>query len=211
LRALEHANMQLSVAHARKKSDPVFMSSRGTLSMPAPTVTDSELEQMAKLQQNSMPPPPSRFQTSSVMDALLGDWTDRPLPTPMRTPLQHPGITNISKESIIRNEAENLHRIERGETPLLGGENPELNAGATGTGASLKFGSGRNSAALSATPLAASLPSFTPSLQQQNGRFISSTPFAAMARDEQDTSSILGGDAPSVAGTTAGWSVSSRL
>jgi len=217
LRALERANMQLAVAQTSKKSDPVFVSHRGTLTMPAPTVSDSELEQMAKLHQDSMPPPPARFQTSSVTDALLKDYTDRPLPTPMRTPLLHPGNAHVlSKDSIIRSEAENLRRIERGETPLLGGENPELNAGATGTGASLLTSAiARESIAASATPLAASLTSFTPSLQQQQpyGRFISSTPMTAVARGEQqDASSVLGGgDTSSFAGTAAGWSVSSRL
>lgn len=215
LRALERANMQLAVAQVSKKSDPVFVSHRGTLTMPAPAVSDTELEQMAKLHQDSMPPPPARFQTSSVTDALLKDYTDRPLPTPMRTPLQHPGNSHVvSKDSIIRSEAENLRRIERGETPLLGGENPELNAGATGTGASLLSSAiAGGSTFASATPLAASL-SFTPSLQQQQpyGRFISSTPMESAARGEQDASSVLGGvETPSVAGTTAGWSVSSRL
>lgn len=212
LRALERANMQLAVAQVSKKSDPLFVSNRGTLSMPAPTVSDVELEQMAKLQQASMPPPPPRLNSSSVTDALLGDYTDRPLPTPMRTPFHNKDISSTSIEFHIRNEAENLRRIERGETPLLGGENPELNAGATGTGASLYSGSKGDSAVSMATPLVNSLSSITPSWQQQQrGRFINSTPMGAMARDDYDTSSVVGGDAPSLAGTAAEWSTSSQL
>ena len=238
LRALERANMQLAVAEVSKKSDPIQVRNRGMLNMPAPTVSDSELEQVAKLssamQHSDMPPPPPRGGVgASVTDALLGDYTDRPLPTPMRTPAYDSASSNqgaMSKADSIRREAENLRRIERGETPLLGGINPELNAGATGTGASLNDASGSKPTVVDAVTLARTAPtpqavgassfeSFTPALERG---LVSQTPLAVV-RDElglnrpsakqpqsqySEDASIMGGDASTFGGgTTTGWSL----
>jgi len=132
LRALEKANAALAVAEISKKNDPVSHRKRGILNMPAPTVTDAELTEVAKLsgimgsssRSALMLPPPNR---NAATDALLGDYSDRPLPTPMRTP-QPPKPS--AREAVMR-EANNLRMLESGETPLLGGINPEIDVNAT--------------------------------------------------------------------------------
>lgn len=139
LRALERANMQLSVSEVSKKNDPINARSRGLLKMPEPTVGDNELAEVAKLSQTmkSRGGIPSLNHSwgagPSVTDALLGDYTDRPLPTPMRTPTTSARSSLLPRTETIMREAENLRMLERGQTPLLGGENPELHARTAGS------------------------------------------------------------------------------
>ncbi len=148
LRALEKSNMQYVVAEVSKKNDPIAARKRGVLSMPAPSVTDEELEKVAKLtkeQRADNSAISSSGGTGGVTDALLGDYTDRPLPTPMRTPMGN----GASGQEVVMREASNLRMLERGQTPLLGGDNPELIAGGAGTGVELN----QNATAGAATPM----------------------------------------------------------
>ncbi len=125
LRALEKSNMQYVVAEVSKKNDPTAARKRGVLSMPAPSVTDEELEKVAKITKEQKADNSAVLAsggTGSATDALLGDYTDRPLPTPMRTPMG----SGPSSQEVIMREASNLRMLERGQTPLLGETNPEL-------------------------------------------------------------------------------------
>ena len=125
LRALEKSNMQYVVAEVSKKNDPTAARKRGVLSMPAPSVTDEELEKVAKITKDQRADNSAIMTsggTGSATDALLGDYTDRPLPTPMRTPMG----SGPSGQEVIMREASNLRMLETGQTPLLGEANPEL-------------------------------------------------------------------------------------
>jgi pre-mRNA-splicing factor CDC5/CEF1 len=118
LRQLERSNMQYAVAQVSKQNDPLAKRKRGVLELPAPTVSDTELSQLAKMQ--------AKQQEDGVADgdgvgtgvtqALMGDYSNRPLPTPMRTPMTQQQTT---QESLLR-EAGQLRRLEQGKTPLLG-------------------------------------------------------------------------------------------
>jgi pre-mRNA-splicing factor CDC5/CEF1 len=127
LRTLEKSNMQYVVAQVSKKNDPLNLRKRAPLSLPAPSVTDQELSQIAKLEQ-AQKSVPALLGGSDATQALLGDYTDRPLPTPMRTPMTAATGTAsaMSKQENIMRAASNLRMLERGQTPLLGGDNPEL-------------------------------------------------------------------------------------
>ncbi|KAL3945317.1 MAG: hypothetical protein SGBAC_000593 [Bacillariaceae sp.] len=119
LRTLEKSNMQYVVAQVSKTNDPLNIRKRGRLELPSPSVTDHDLKQMAKMDQD-MPDVTSLQTGTDATKALLADYTDRPLPTPMRTPMASSG-SNSKHDSILR-EASNLRALERGQTPLLGGE-----------------------------------------------------------------------------------------
>ena len=68
-------------------------------------------------------------------DALLGDYSDRPLPTPMRTPAASAQASKLSSTEVIQREAMNLRALSTGQTPLLGDENAQLlEGGGAGTG-----------------------------------------------------------------------------
>ena len=128
LKNLERANLQLVINQVSEKSDPVSQRKRGVLSLPEPAVNDSELSEVAKLSgggKNAMLPPPNR--SVHPTDALLSDYSDRPLPTPRRTPQIVAGSMG-TKEDLLR-EASNLKILSESQTPLLGGENKELAAG----------------------------------------------------------------------------------
>lgn len=134
LRNLERSNMQYVVAQVSKKNDPIAARKRGMLSMPEPTVTDGELEKVAKITKEQRAENEAMMALTggaSATDALLGDYTDRPLPTPMRTPMTGSGM---SSHEVIMREASNLRMLERGQTPLLGDDNPMLLEGGAGTG-----------------------------------------------------------------------------
>jgi len=149
LRALEKSNMQYVVAEVSKRNDPAAARKRGILSMPAPGVTDEELEKVAKLTKEQRADDTAMLTGSgngNVTDALLGDYTDRPLPTPMRTPMTAAGK---SSQEVIMREASNLRLLQSGQTPLLGGDNPELMEGGAGTGVGLKSAA----TAAAATPM----------------------------------------------------------
>jgi len=131
LRSLERANAALAVQKVSQKNDPIAQRKRGILNMPAPTIHDDELQKVAKLAKlhsnHQMLPPPNRLPThpnqhqSNVTEALLGDYSDRPLPTPMRTPLldRQPNSTPASRVQSSVREATQMRLMERGQNPLL--------------------------------------------------------------------------------------------
>ena len=93
--------------------------------MHARSITDEELEKVAKITKDQKADNSAVLASSgtgSATDPLLGDYIDRPLPTPMRTLM---GSGAYSQEVIMR-EASKLRMLERGQTPLLGGTNPGL-------------------------------------------------------------------------------------
>jgi len=135
LRSLERSNMQLAVATASAKSDPTSFRNRSTLSMPVPKINEEELANAAKLKHQSREQVDSGL-AGGVTDSLLGDYS-KVKQAILQAPI--PASTaSVSKSEMIQREAQNLLRLERGDTPLLGGENPELHAGGAGTGASLR-------------------------------------------------------------------------
>lgn len=181
LRALEKSNMQYVVAEVSKKNDPIAARKRGVLSMPAPSVTDEELEKVAKLtkeQRADNSAISSSGGTGGVTDALLGDYTDRPLPTPMRTPMGSGG--GGSGQEVIMREASNLRKLQQGQTPLLGGDNPDLIAGGAGTGVELN--QKQYATAGAATPMIGGLA--TPMTASGNRKTTNQTPMTASTRDE---------------------------
>jgi pre-mRNA-splicing factor CDC5/CEF1 len=127
LRTLEKSNMQYVVAQVSKANDPLNVRKRGPLTLPAPTVTDQELQQLAKMDSGT-PAALAAAGGSGATQTLLADYSDRPLPTPMRTPMTGGGSSSsaLSKQENILREASNLRMLERGQTPLLGGEDPTL-------------------------------------------------------------------------------------
>jgi pre-mRNA-splicing factor CDC5/CEF1 len=127
LRALEKSNMNYVVAQVSKTNDPLNLRKRGPLALPAPSVSDRELQTLAKMEEAATKPV-SASSSNGATSTLLADYSDRPLPTPMRTPAMASasGSSGESKQRSILREASNLRMLERGQTPLLGGENPLL-------------------------------------------------------------------------------------
>jgi len=120
LKTLFAANAPQAITSISKTNDPTALRRRTELSLPAPQVSESELEDIVKLGQRSLMPPPSEGRSST--QALVGDYTSAggglysaTPAAPQRTPMQ---------ENIILQEARNL-RAFREITPFTAAQSEE--------------------------------------------------------------------------------------
>jgi pre-mRNA-splicing factor CDC5/CEF1 len=119
------ANMPLAVMQINALNDPNQTIKRTKLALPAPQVSDQELEDIVKMGQQASS---GGGGGSGATSALLGEYSSSaPTPTPLRTPSTPAG------GDIVMQEAQNLVALTNASTPLSGGENPELQSG-TGFG-----------------------------------------------------------------------------
>lgn len=178
LRSLERSNMQYVVAEVSKKNDPAAGRKRGVLTMPEPSVGEEELRRVAKAGEEERAALASLQGEAGMKgggeggatNALLGDYSDRPLPTPMRTPAAVARAERPSSTEVIQREAMNLRALSSGQAPLLGEENAELFEGGAGTGASLKSADGAATAAYGATPMVGGMGDDATAVRSAGGR-----------------------------------------
>ncbi|XP_022159233.1 cell division cycle 5-like protein [Momordica charantia] len=115
-----------AVLQANKLNDPEMVRKRSKLMLPAPQISDHELEEIAKMGYASdlLAGNEELAEGSGATRALLASYAQTPRQgmTPFRTPQRTPA----GKGDAIMMEAENLARLRESQTPLLGGENPEL-------------------------------------------------------------------------------------
>jgi len=111
---LVQENLPQMVQALNQLNDPASIRRRVPLSLPAPQVTDSDLEEIVKLGAAQGGGGGGEGATAG----LLGDYRERgtPLATPMRTP------RTVSGQDVIMQEARNLLLMRAAETPLKGGE-----------------------------------------------------------------------------------------
>jgi pre-mRNA-splicing factor CDC5/CEF1 len=110
-------NAPLAMMKISAENDPATIRRRINLSLPAPQVSDNELEDIVKLGQNFLMAPPEGLpgSHSAATQALIADYNFafKPNNTPQRTPIQ---------ENIIMQEAKNQRAIRNMLTPLNGEE-----------------------------------------------------------------------------------------
>ncbi|XP_038988463.1 cell division cycle 5-like protein isoform X2 [Phoenix dactylifera] len=115
-----------AILQANKLNDPEAVRKRSKLMLPAPQISDQELEEIAKMGYASdlVLANEELAEGSGATRALLAHYSQTPRQgmTPLRTPQRTPA----GKGDAIMMEAENLARLRESQTPLLGGENPEL-------------------------------------------------------------------------------------
>ncbi|KAF5752034.1 putative cell division control protein [Tripterygium wilfordii] len=115
-----------AILQANKMNDPETVRKRSKLMLPSPQISDHELEEIAKMGYASdlLTGSDELMEGSGATRALLADYAQTPRQgmTPLRTPQRTPA----GKGDAIMMEAENLARLRESQTPLLGGENPEL-------------------------------------------------------------------------------------
>ena len=114
------------VMQINKLNDPEAVRKRSKLMLPPPQISDRELEEIAKMgyANDLLLENEELGEGSGATKMLLASYgqTPRMGMTPLRTPTRTPG----GKGDAIMMEAENLARLRQVQTPLLGGENPEL-------------------------------------------------------------------------------------
>ncbi|XP_027368039.1 cell division cycle 5-like protein isoform X2 [Abrus precatorius] len=114
-----------AILHANKLNDPETVRKRSKLMLPPPQISDQELEEIAKLDYASdLAGNEEPVEGGGATRALLANYAQTPGQgmTPLRTPKRTPA----GKGDAVMMEAENLARLRESQTPLLGGENPEL-------------------------------------------------------------------------------------
>ncbi|KAG6738352.1 hypothetical protein POTOM_057966 [Populus tomentosa] len=122
----ERQDAPSAILQANKLNDPETVRKRSKLMLPAPQISDHELEDIAKMGYASdlLAGSEELTEGSGATRALLANYAQTPRQgmTPLRTPQRTPA----GKGDAIMMEAENLARLRESQTPLLGGENPEL-------------------------------------------------------------------------------------
>jgi len=109
---------------AMNEVNPLQGGRRGKLMLPAPQITEAELEELAKMDSES------DYQAGGQDGAggeatktLLGSYGKTPLPS--ATPMRTPRTPSMGFDPIMQ-QAENLAKMNNLNTPLIGGDNPEL-------------------------------------------------------------------------------------
>ncbi|RAL54824.1 hypothetical protein DM860_013520 [Cuscuta australis] len=114
-----------AILHANKLNDPETVRKRTKLNLPAPQISDHELEAIAKIGiASDLIGSEELMEGNSATRALVSNYAQTPRQgmTPSRTPQRTPS----NKQDAIMMEAENQRRLSQSQTPLLGGENPML-------------------------------------------------------------------------------------
>ncbi|KAK2970399.1 hypothetical protein RJ640_016253 [Escallonia rubra] len=118
----ERQDAPSAILQANRLNDPETVRKRPKMNLPTPQIPDHELEHIAKFR---LPASSEELtEGNGATRALLADYAQTPHQgmTPLRTPQRTPA----GKHDAIMMEAENQARLRLSQTPLLGGENPEL-------------------------------------------------------------------------------------
>ncbi|KAK9842456.1 hypothetical protein WJX81_000971 [Elliptochloris bilobata] len=123
----ERTDQPAAVAKALALNDAAIGRRRGKMMLPAPQVSEAELEAIARGGAHAAADVDlADGAGGEATRGLLGDYqTPARLATPMRTPRLGGAAGGGDR---IMMEAQNLARLRAGQTPLAGGENPELHA-----------------------------------------------------------------------------------
>jgi pre-mRNA-splicing factor CDC5/CEF1 len=109
LKALFKANAPLAVLTLANSNDPTALRRRSTLALPSPQVSDAELEDIVKVGQRALMPPPEG--TISATQSLIGNYSsvgsrsDTPgTVLSQRTPLREDTIMQEARNQLLRRE-----------------------------------------------------------------------------------------------------------
>ncbi|CAD6235195.1 unnamed protein product [Miscanthus lutarioriparius] len=181
---LQQQDAPAAIMQANKLNDPEAVTKRSKLMLPPPQISDHELEEIAKMGNAGDPALADELgEGSTATRTLLASYSQTPRlgMTPLRTPQRTPA----GKGDAIMMEAENLARLRESQTPLLGGDNPELHpsdfSGVTPRKKEIQTPNPM------ATPLASPGPGITPRIgmtPSREGHSFGLTPRGTPFRDE---------------------------
>eukprot|EP00418_Pyrodinium_bahamense_P046762 CAMPEP_0179208840 /NCGR_PEP_ID=MMETSP0796-20121207/104152_1 /TAXON_ID=73915 /ORGANISM="Pyrodinium bahamense, Strain pbaha01" /LENGTH=536 /DNA_ID=CAMNT_0020913793 /DNA_START=41 /DNA_END=1647 /DNA_ORIENTATION=+ len=116
LKRLKQDNLPEAIEMINKLNDPQQLRKRTALSLPAPQLTDEELEQIVKLGADAAALTAQSADSSTA--GLVQSYGETPGSTPLRTPKQTNSVLLEAQDAIARNSM---------QTPLYGEQNPVLN------------------------------------------------------------------------------------
>ena len=121
-KAKKDANLPDVIMQINKLNDPHYIRKHSNLQLPAPQMTETELEDLAKLQKSNLSVSEEDEDENSITAALLANYQQTPITTPQLRAARTP-----ARPDSIMLEAQNLAALSRSETPLKGGQNAHLN------------------------------------------------------------------------------------
>merc|ERR1719454_1126278 len=116
LKKLKGQDLPKAIEMINKLNDPQQLLKRTALSLPAPQLTDTELEQIVKMGADAAALTAQSADTTTA--ALVQSYGETPGSTPLRTPKQQNTILMEAQDAIARNAM---------QTPLYGEQNPSMN------------------------------------------------------------------------------------
>lgn len=121
----ESHNAPQALALAAELNDPMAPKRKGKMMLPAPQISEVELEQIARMSTDALlDEQATEGAGGEATRQLLGQYG----PTPMRapTPMTTSGRGAAPAGDRVLQAAQNLAKLNAMETPLMGGENPDL-------------------------------------------------------------------------------------
>lgn len=116
----ERNNAPAALAQAEQANDVDMSQRRGRLTLPPPQVSENEMDEIAKLGKQSGIYTGGESSGSDATAGLVANYLGS----------QTPGLSSARTPSedsdAVMQEAENLSKLQAGETPLAGGKNPDL-------------------------------------------------------------------------------------
>mmetsp|Transcript_6370 Transcript_6370/g.15370 ORF Transcript_6370/g.15370 Transcript_6370/m.15370 type:complete len:795 (+) Transcript_6370:85-2469(+) len=116
LKRLQKDNMPEAIEMINKLNDPQQLRKRTSLSLPAPQLSDEDLEHIVKMGASAMELANQSADTTTA--ALVQSYGETPGATPQRTPKQQNTVLMEAQNAISRNAM---------QTPLYGESNPSMN------------------------------------------------------------------------------------
>eukprot|EP01138_Halocafeteria_seosinensis_P007246 gb/GECG01007409.1/.p1 GENE.gb/GECG01007409.1/~~gb/GECG01007409.1/.p1 ORF type:complete len:791 (+),score=176.03 gb/GECG01007409.1/:1-2373(+) len=165
MKKLSEQNLPESVDKVSKLNDPMNVRKRSKLQLPEPQVTDTELNEISKLNKHGNYE--GSTDGSEVTSNLLGDYTSNITPAPQRM------SRTPARQDTVMQEARNIVALNAGQTPLAGGENKPLEEGTGFTGVTPAQSSHKTPNALATSVRQAQQDSQTPMRQLEDNKSVS--------------------------------------
>merc|ERR1719265_2584644 len=116
LKRLKEDNLPKAIEMINKLNDPQQLIKGTKLSLPAPQLTDAELEAIVKMGADAAALTAASADSSTA--SLVQSYGETPGSTPMRTPKQQNTVLMEAQDAIARTSM---------QTPLFGAANPKMN------------------------------------------------------------------------------------
>lgn len=124
LNKLKQKNLPKAIEQTNGKNNMQLLQFNSKISLPQPTINETELTNIGKYANGSaFAEPMSRSQKQSASSILIGEYSQREILASVR---QAQAATPLVSERILKG-AQDALALRESQTPLIGGQNPQLN------------------------------------------------------------------------------------
>lgn len=124
LNKLKQKNLPKAIEQTNGKNNMQLLQFNSKISLPQPTINETELTNIGKYANGSaFAEPMNRSQKQSASSILIGEYSQREILASVR---QAQAATPLVSERILKG-AQDALALRESQTPLIGGQNPQLN------------------------------------------------------------------------------------